>query len=73
LVLSRFPDEIELQQLSKTLDGFSQRFTSDRDGALKLISFGRSHPSPTLEPTELAAYTLLANLILNLDEAVTRN
>lgn len=73
LVLSRFPDEVELQQLSKTLDGFAQRFTTDREGALQLINFGQSDATPTFEPAELAAYTLLANLILNLDEAVTRN
>jgi len=73
LVLSRFPDEVELQQLSKALDGFAQRFTTDREGALKLINFGQSHAALTVEPTELAAYTLLANLILNLDEAVNRN
>lgn len=73
LVLSRFPDEVELQQLSKTFDGFAQRFASDREGALQLINFGQSQATPTFEPTELAAYTLLANLILNLDEAVTRN
>ncbi len=73
LVLARYPDEVELQQLSKTLDGFTQRFTSDRESASQLIQFGQSDPSSTFEPTELAAYTLLANLILNLDEAVTRN
>ena len=58
---------------SKTFDGFAQRFASDREGALQLINFGQSQATPTFEPTELAAYTLLANLILNLDEAVTRN
>ncbi len=73
LVTARLPDEVELQQLSERLNGFVQRFQSDREGAEKLIRFGQSEPSPTLDATELAAYTLLANLILNLDEAVTRN
>lgn len=73
LVLSRYPDEVELQQLSKALDGFAQRFASDREGALQLVNFGESDAAPIFDPKELAAYTLLANLILNLDEAVTRN
>ncbi len=73
LVTARLPDEVELQQLSERLNGFTQRFQSDREGAVKLIRFGQSKPSPTMDATELAAYTLLANLILNLDEAVTRN
>lgn len=73
LVLARFPDEVELQQLSKALDGFVHRFASDREAATQLIHFGESQPTATIESNELAAYTLLANLILNLDEAVTRN
>ena len=68
-VLARLPDETELQQLSKSLDGFVQRFQTDSEGAKKLVHFGQSEPSATFDATELAAYTLLANLILNLDEA----
>jgi hypothetical protein len=73
LVVARYPDELELQQLTKALDGFAQRYKNDREGALQLINFGQSAAGPTFEASELAAYTLLANLILNLDEAVTRN
>ena len=73
LVLARLPDEVELAQLNKALDGFIQRFKNDREAAVQLINFGQSDAAATFEPTELAAYTLLANLILNLDEAVTRN
>ncbi len=36
--------------------------------AKKLIAAGESKPKPELAPAELAAYTLVANMILNLDE-----
>ena len=40
--------------------------------AKKLISHGASVPDPGLDPAELAAATVTANVLLNLDEAVTR-
>ncbi len=73
LVLSRYPDETELKQLSATLETFRNRFANDHEAAKRLIEFGQSEPSKTVNAEELAAYTLIANLILNLDEAVTRN
>jgi hypothetical protein len=41
--------------------------------AKKAVTFGESPPDAGLAERELAAWTLVANLILNLDEAVVRN
>ena len=41
--------------------------------AKKAITFGESKPDPALNEPELAAWALVCNLILNLDEAVVRN
>ena len=41
--------------------------------AKKAITFGESKPDPALNEPELAAWSLVTNLILNLDEAVVRN
>lgn len=72
-VLARFPDDFERTELQSTLAQFQQRYRDDVAAASDLIQVGESAAVATLEPAELAAYTLLANLILNLDEAVTRN
>lgn len=72
-VLARYPDAIERSSLAATLQQFEQRFAEDVPAAEALISAGEWPATELFPPTELAAYTLLANLILNLDEAVTRN
>jgi len=72
-VLSRKPEpqetEILLQLLTTELDNYKK----DAAAAKKLIANGESKPKATLDPSELAAYTMLANTILNLDETVNRN
>ncbi len=73
LVLARSADDFELQQLGSALDGFEKRFSEDEAAAKALISTGQSKPRDTLDSRRLAAWTLLANLVLNLDESVNRN
>jgi hypothetical protein len=38
-----------------------------------LITVGESPLDKELNPSELAAYTMVANLLLNLDETVNKN
>ena len=45
----------------------------DAEAAKKLIAYGESKPDPSLKPVDLAAWTLVANLLLNLDEVVNKN
>jgi hypothetical protein len=40
---------------------------------MKAITFGESEPAKDLNSSELAAWSLVANLILNMDEAIVRN
>ncbi|MEX1233051.1 MAG: PSD1 and planctomycete cytochrome C domain-containing protein [Planctomycetaceae bacterium] len=72
-VLSREPDGDELGIVAATLDQYLSRYKNDVPAAKEVIAVGESTPNENFEPTELAAYTLIANLILNLDETVTRN
>mgnify|MGYP005609267337 CR=1 FL=1 len=46
---------------------------SDTEAAEQVIEVGESQPNHDLNPPVVAAWTLVANMILNLDETVTRN
>ncbi len=48
-------------------------YDTDRAAAKKLIAVGESAAPAKLDPAELAAWTLVASTILNLDETVTKN
>jgi hypothetical protein len=73
LATAREPSKKELAVLNETLKRQQARFAKDEDAAKKAISFGESKPKPELNPVELAAYTMVANVILNLDETVMKN
>jgi hypothetical protein len=49
------------------------RYAADAEAAKALISYGESKADASLDPAELASWTLLANLLFNLDEVVTKN
>ena len=46
---------------------------SDPNSAAKLVHSGESPIKPGLSEPEMAAYAMVANTLLNLDETVTRN
>ena len=50
-----------------------QRFRDDLEASQKLISYGESVADKKIMPQELASWTLVANLLLNLDEVVNKN
>jgi hypothetical protein len=73
LATARKPDAETLLLLR---DGFGSRlaeFQADPASAKALIAHGASKPDPSLDPAELAAYTVSANVLLNLDRVVTRD
>ena len=73
VVLSRPPDADELAVVQETLDKHLAKYRASPDAAKQAIRAGESPPNSSLAEPELAAYTLVANLILNLDETLTRN
>jgi hypothetical protein len=72
-VLSRAPTMTELEITSKQLAQHLVRYQSDENDAKKLVELGESKPAADLSVPELAAYTLIAGTILNMDETLHRN
>ncbi len=71
-VLSRPPAAREQEILSRACERALERFRKDPESARRLVSVGHSKPDARLDVAELAAMTTVASLILNLDEAVTK-
>ena len=71
LVLARPPRPAELAILHAGLQAHLARYQNQPQAALELLKAGEARVSPPLDPSELAAYTAIASLLLNLDEAIT--
>jgi hypothetical protein len=72
LVTARKPSPDELQILQDGLNADLARFTAKKADAESLLAFGDTKSSAVINKAELAAWTLTANVLLNLDEVVTR-
>jgi hypothetical protein len=71
-VTSRSPAKEELSTLRGLLDRQKARFSADRQAAHKLISIGKSAHGRDLDSVQLAAWTVVAQALFNLDECITR-
>ena len=54
------------------LEQFEQRYSNAPEDAAKLVQYGESTPPESIPKPQLAAYTMLGNLLLNLDETITK-
>jgi hypothetical protein len=73
IVTSRRPRETERRVL---LAGFRRHFAHYRqhpEAAEKLLAVGERPADESFDAPELAAYTAVANMLLNLDEAITQH
>ncbi len=72
VVLARNPSSRELDVVRKALSTFQARFTADPKAAADLLAIGESKLDAGIDASKLAAYAVVANMIMNLDEAVTK-
>ena len=73
MVVARPPIASERTLLDRALAAQRARFRNESEAARKLLEVGESRPTHDLPAGEFAAWTLVANLLLNLDETLNRN
>jgi hypothetical protein len=64
------PEEVKV--VRDSLDGLLDYYKAHPEDAAKLIAVGESKPDATLDAPELAAWTMLANELMNLDEVLNK-
>ncbi|MGH7957171.1 MAG: DUF1549 and DUF1553 domain-containing protein [Opitutaceae bacterium] len=72
-VAARPPSKAEQTLLGQALATHRAHFETHTEAASQVVRNGESKPSATLPLVEFAAWTMVANILLNLDETVTRN
>ena len=71
-LLNRRPSTTELESLTNLFEEYLSMFTSDSESATRLLAAGESPRNEQLNVSELAAWTMVTHLLLNLSEAVTK-
>ncbi len=72
-VLSRSPQDREAALVGRLLAQSHKHFAADPAAAAKLVSVGQTPRADGVNVVELAAWTNVARVLFNLDEALTRN
>ncbi len=62
----------ERKVIDQMLGELLAHYKSQPAEAKKLLTVGETKPAPTLEPATLAAWTMLANSLMNLDEVLNK-
>ena len=62
----------EQQRLIRAYELEFENFLENRSDANQLIHVGATPPRTEIDPVELAAWTMVAQVLLNLDETITK-
>jgi hypothetical protein len=71
LATSRYPKPQERDVLAQLVAQETAEYGQDRAAALKLLSVGATRSNPTINASELAAWTTVGSAILSLDETIS--
>ncbi|XZE22328.1 DUF1553 domain-containing protein [Pirellulaceae bacterium SH449] len=70
--VARHATDAEHRILSGILDAATQRFSSDSSKAQSFNTTGATAPDSSIDPVELASWTVVASTLLNLDETISK-
>ena len=70
---SRLPSDYERTLIANGLAQYMEEYEADHEAAVQLIDTGDSVIDDQLNQVELAAYTMICSLILNLDECIVKD
>ena len=73
LCTARLPDEREQKILLTALERHRRQFTADKNAAVHFLGVGSLPPDPSIPTDELAAYTAVGSLLLNLDATICKD
>jgi hypothetical protein len=73
LCVGRSPSRQDVEDLVAGIEADRMHYQANPQEAKELTSLGISPPNGSLDPAELAAWTMAANTLLALDEVVTKN
>ncbi len=73
LVTCRQATEAEIETLRQLLEKQLKRFRDDHEAAIHILRVGKKQLASNASAEELAAWTVVASVLLNLDEVVTRH
>lgn len=68
----RPPTRAEVRVLRRVLEEQRAEFRKNPGSAKEYLGVGSYKPKENIEPEELAAWTVVANMIINLDETITK-
>ncbi|MEX2188644.1 MAG: DUF1553 domain-containing protein, partial [Pirellulales bacterium] len=71
-IVSRPFTDNELTVIRGSLSELSSYYQQQAEDAKKLIAVGESKADATVDPTKLAAWTMLTNQLMNLDEVLNK-
>jgi hypothetical protein len=73
LVTARRPSPAEMVLLDRILERHLEHFTANPQAAGRLANVGESPTNPHLDTLQVAAYTAVTSMLMNLDEVVTQH
>ena len=68
----RVPTDQEIEELTIAYEHFREAYSGNVTEAKRLISLGEKSPDASLDSVELAIWTMMSSVLLNLDEVVTK-